>query len=354
MLIPHITCAAAGVPAHEELINALYSESVDTAHVLDLIARGANVNERDNRLFTPLHYAVSKGIRPIVSALLDKGADVNARVTSSWDQRTPLHFVNNIDILHELFERGADVHAKNADGQTARFLPNWIADFRQAVHHCRVAGQGRGPTRARRRWQDCARLRPAVQRCRSSAPSQCIRMKLPSVLNTLLLSLALPEPVRGSLVLTRPGGSNCAITDKYCVSLGRTTQSALGSCYRNTRNHAQLLRWAPVQITTSLSERLNDEDEVDSLRGHRHDSILLEGLYAPRTHVCWLSQALLRDSTAWKQFLPCCRLVTVPVVLKVASVRVVATVVIIKALKLYDAAHRHCTPLQAPLTHCMV
>ena len=62
---------------------------------------------------TPLHLAAEAGSVDAVTALLDKGADVNAKETE-WDQ-TPLIFAaesNRVDVLKVLVQRGAKVDAK--------------------------------------------------------------------------------------------------------------------------------------------------------------------------------------------------------------------------------------------------
>ena len=82
-----------------------------------LLEAGADVNARDEYLgFTPLHYA------PLhvdaVRALLKAGADVNARDTMDG---TPLHWAaryGNIGAVRALLEADADVNAQNSNGET--------------------------------------------------------------------------------------------------------------------------------------------------------------------------------------------------------------------------------------------
>ena len=75
--------------------------------------------------FTPLHDAVLSGARvEVVGALLDQGADVNARYDnrfSRWNGWTPLHMAANRGVhltIESLLDRGADIEARNAEGAT--------------------------------------------------------------------------------------------------------------------------------------------------------------------------------------------------------------------------------------------
>ena len=78
--------------------------------------------------FTPLHYAVLYEAKPeLVVALLDYGADVNARYDnqfSRFDGWTPLHLTifrrtpDDSVIAETLLDRGADIEARDASGAT--------------------------------------------------------------------------------------------------------------------------------------------------------------------------------------------------------------------------------------------
>ncbi|CAH0391561.1 unnamed protein product [Bemisia tabaci] len=79
-----------------------------------LIKNGANVKACDNLNWTPLHNVCYNGFSlPIVQALIQKGADINARTS---DGRSPLHLAseqNYTEILSYLIENGADVDAQD-------------------------------------------------------------------------------------------------------------------------------------------------------------------------------------------------------------------------------------------------
>ncbi|KAJ3091329.1 hypothetical protein HDU96_003090 [Phlyctochytrium bullatum] len=114
-----------------------------------LIEKGANVNARDKNSKTPLHYAAWNGHVDTVRFLLDKGSDVNCRnnsketplILAAWkgdlnvvqlgadvnaadnSKSTPLMKAaeyGHLNVVQLLVERGADVHAKDQGGRTAR------------------------------------------------------------------------------------------------------------------------------------------------------------------------------------------------------------------------------------------
>jgi len=75
------------------------------------------IEAQDNQLCTPLHRAVEYGRDAHIAALVDAGADVNAR---SFFGGTPLHYlVENIPaIVTALIQAGADLGARDYEGMT--------------------------------------------------------------------------------------------------------------------------------------------------------------------------------------------------------------------------------------------
>jgi uncharacterized protein len=90
----------------------------DVARVVELIAKGANVNALD--LFgTPLHLAAAKGRTGIAVILIDRGADLEA--SGEPEGAHPLHTaaLNGEDeVAALLIERGAKVDARDVAGRT--------------------------------------------------------------------------------------------------------------------------------------------------------------------------------------------------------------------------------------------
>lgn len=71
--------------------------------------------------WTPLHLAAFFGHLELTQALLDRGADVNARSTNSM-KNTPLHAAaagGHIELMRLLLTRGADANASQEGGWTA-------------------------------------------------------------------------------------------------------------------------------------------------------------------------------------------------------------------------------------------
>ena len=111
------------------------SVDLDAAETVEIVAEivnallnaGADVNARDNRDNTPLHeaadmWSVSKPmieiVVEIVNDLLKAGADVNARNDNSY---TPLHYASGYgtaETVNALLNAGADVNARTKSGET--------------------------------------------------------------------------------------------------------------------------------------------------------------------------------------------------------------------------------------------
>ena len=105
---------AAALDLYEAVLNS------DFALVESLIEKGTSVNVRFDNV-TLLHVAAEMGSLPMAKLLIDKGADVNAKITDG-DGRTPLHLVTglsgNLPMAKLLIDKGADVNDKDEDGYT--------------------------------------------------------------------------------------------------------------------------------------------------------------------------------------------------------------------------------------------
>jgi ankyrin repeat protein len=98
------------------------AKSGDVSRVRELIAGDKSlILACDKDGSTPLHCAVWKGHQPVVSILLEAGADVNAHNENDHWGTTPLHaaaHANQAEIAQLLIEHGADVNAKDREGRT--------------------------------------------------------------------------------------------------------------------------------------------------------------------------------------------------------------------------------------------
>ena len=126
-------CVAAGADVHAN-VAALFpstplSNAVawtpDPAVVPILLQAGVNVKERDDHDCAPIHHAARRGTAGVVRALLEAGADADARTTcfgihggSSW---TPLHLAAEHNpepgVVTALLEAGADLDAPTKEGR---------------------------------------------------------------------------------------------------------------------------------------------------------------------------------------------------------------------------------------------
>ena len=86
-----------------------------------LLVRGANVEAKADRGFTPLHDAAAAGRRDAAVVLLDAGADVNAGCGDFLRQSTSLHFNTDVNrasckVFKLLLSRGASLDVRNVNG----------------------------------------------------------------------------------------------------------------------------------------------------------------------------------------------------------------------------------------------
>jgi len=93
-----------------------------------LIARGNELDERDARGCTPLHFAVVANQREVVAVLVGNGADINAH-NDRGD--TPLHIATgNRDhaLVQYLISKGADTDATNDGGSSLMHVAALVGD----------------------------------------------------------------------------------------------------------------------------------------------------------------------------------------------------------------------------------
>ena len=105
---------------HKLMIKAAKAGNVEAVRLL-LDANSSLVNARDSDASTPLHCAAWKGHVDVAVALLDAGADLQAKNENGHWGDTPLHAAahgNQRAIAELLIARGADIHALNTGGRT--------------------------------------------------------------------------------------------------------------------------------------------------------------------------------------------------------------------------------------------
>ena len=91
---------------------------------------GVEIDARDEtNQRTALHWACDNGNMELAMALMDRGADVDAR---SVDEDTPLHkacYRGNMELAMALVRKGANVYSVNSDGNKPRCTPAMIDLF---------------------------------------------------------------------------------------------------------------------------------------------------------------------------------------------------------------------------------
>ena len=96
----------------------------DLVKVQELLEDGFPVNARSSTGETALHVAGIKCVEGVARALLDAGADVNAKTDPGPAmEMTPLHWYVNMnectsERIMELITAGANLEARNSHGQT--------------------------------------------------------------------------------------------------------------------------------------------------------------------------------------------------------------------------------------------
>src|SRR5437764_7242684 len=99
------------------------ARAADAERVKALLAAGVPANHRDPLGGTALHDAAWSGCYPCVAALLEHGADPNARHTEAGS--TPLHYAivtHHTDIVKLLLDRGAEFRAAHRSGASPLHL----------------------------------------------------------------------------------------------------------------------------------------------------------------------------------------------------------------------------------------
>lgn len=108
---------AARADVNYDLITAAYDGN--PTRVVTLIARGANVNARDDYGYTPLMWAAQEGHVMTMGALLKRGADVNARDKQGRTALLIATVKGHTEIVKSLLAHHADPTIKASNGVSA-------------------------------------------------------------------------------------------------------------------------------------------------------------------------------------------------------------------------------------------
>jgi ankyrin repeat protein len=102
----------------------------NTAAVVTLLNKGADINGQDHAGRTALMEAAFGGHAETIEALLVRGADVNARDHVGWTALMEASSKSHIEIVRALLTGGAGVNTKSKNGWTAlRATPRGNAEM---------------------------------------------------------------------------------------------------------------------------------------------------------------------------------------------------------------------------------
>lgn len=83
-----------------------------------LIAYGANVNQGNNKQFSPLHSAAYIGDKELISFLIGKGAHLDARAEGGLTPLGVAALTGSLATCRILITNGADINVKNSEGHS--------------------------------------------------------------------------------------------------------------------------------------------------------------------------------------------------------------------------------------------
>ena len=107
---------------NEKLLTACDDSETTPEQISALIQSGADVNAKDRIGVSPLMHALSASNSKVISLLIKAGANVNAIGFSGW---TPLIYAvifNIPEVILELLQAGANINARDAKGNTPLIL----------------------------------------------------------------------------------------------------------------------------------------------------------------------------------------------------------------------------------------
>lgn len=93
---------------------AAWNNSLDVARLL--IDSGASIDAKDNGGLSLLHLAVGENFLDVTRLLVDRGADIEVKDENGWTSLHTAAMQNSLDAAILLIDRGAEINAKNNDG----------------------------------------------------------------------------------------------------------------------------------------------------------------------------------------------------------------------------------------------
>ncbi|MGL4594456.1 MAG: ankyrin repeat domain-containing protein, partial [Thermoguttaceae bacterium] len=101
--------------AYQDIFEAVANGTVEDVRYF--IEQGADVNAKNKKGRTPLHIAAKNNVADAIAALLEAGANIEAR--NKYIGRTPLHIAaknNAAEAIAALVKAGSNIEAKNNAG----------------------------------------------------------------------------------------------------------------------------------------------------------------------------------------------------------------------------------------------
>ena len=117
-----VAALALASPVHAQSVLADRIQAGDRRAALEVIAKGADVNQTQPDGTTPLHWATYQVDRELVEALIKKGARADVVNRYGASPLAEAIKVANVPLVELLLEAGANANVANEDGQTALML----------------------------------------------------------------------------------------------------------------------------------------------------------------------------------------------------------------------------------------
>ena len=210
------------------LLAATHADQVDAARLL--IARGADVNAKDDMQDSPFLYAGAQGRLEILRLTLAAGADLKSTNRYGGTALIPAAHHGHVETVRELLKTKIDVDHVNRLGWTALLEAIILGDGGAA--HTEIVRLLRGPWRQRCNLADAQGVTPLAP-CRASRPAARIVEILRRAGATALRAPARDAPTRACCQAPAPWPCPCPAPQPrptLAPGAGRRTTSATWRC----------------------------------------------------------------------------------------------------------------------------